>query len=510
MKNKYNIITVVSAIVVCLIVIYLHLISHEMTGNIYLNQTDNIMIDVKKDFLKDTINNVFVDIDMLRESRYSDFKKNTEVFLKLIQDQMLLEDQEFIDSFISRFGDNLHKNMWLAILWNNETGEIYFNSLGMNIENIESIEDNKANIMSLMSTYATIEKDQIEGVFGGNKTYIDNLVKDEIGNIIRNRKFSNNSYIWVNEIVNYEGGDNYAIRRIHPNLQDTEGTYLSTEIEDIKGNKPYLQELEGVKENGEIFFNYYFKELNSSDISEKITYAKLYKDFDWIVAMGVHLDDLDDYTERINTEVSSLASESIIRLLGYILLVLLIGFSIIFIVVSKRISNATKSLKDEINADVLTNAYSRRYGEKTLYDLFKQYKVTGENPTIMMFDVDNLKLSNDKYGHGTGDKVLAEVVRAIKSLIRSSDRIIRWGGDEFICIFVGLRPEHINEFSQGLLKKISSLKIPVEDEIINITISMGFTCFKETDNDYKDALKRADKALYMSKEQGKNTINIIL
>ena len=55
--------------------------------------------------------------------------------------------------------------------------------------------------------------------------------------MIRSRSFSNNSYIWVNRIINYEGGENYAIREVHPNLKDTEGTYLSTETMDIRGNK---------------------------------------------------------------------------------------------------------------------------------------------------------------------------------------------------------------------------------------------------------------------------------
>jgi len=112
-------------------------------------------------------------------------------------------------------------------------------------------------------------------------------VKEEVAASIRNRRFSNESYIWINEVINYEGGDRYAIRRVHPNLPETEGTYLSTHAEDLAGNRPYEEELQGVKENGEHFFRYYFKKLNSEEIGEKITYAKLYKDFDWIITMGV-------------------------------------------------------------------------------------------------------------------------------------------------------------------------------------------------------------------------------
>jgi signal transduction histidine kinase len=93
-------------------------------------------------------------------------------------------------------------------------------------------------------------------------------------------------------VINYNGGDNYAIRRVHPNLKDTEGMYLSTNMTDIEGNQPYLTELEGVKQDGELFFNYFFKKNNTDVVSEKITYAKLYPEYDWIIAMGVHLDDV--------------------------------------------------------------------------------------------------------------------------------------------------------------------------------------------------------------------------
>ena len=84
--------------------------------------------------------------------------------------------------------------------------------------------------------------------------------KASVADIIHNQKFANEGYIWVNEVKNWNGGDNYAIRRIHPNLIDTEGTYLSTNTKDIKGNTPYLTELEGVKNSGEIFSTYYLQE----------------------------------------------------------------------------------------------------------------------------------------------------------------------------------------------------------------------------------------------------------
>lgn len=255
-KNKYRISTLLAATLICLVVVYLNFLSHEKTQQIYLEYTEKTIIDLKKDFIKDTVINMFTEIDGLRETKYNSYKKNTEARLRWLQVEEDLPDEDFVKFYINKFNEDINSKMWTTILWNDSTGEILYNPLQLNTDKIDiTVEELKG----ILSSYAEIEKNNIKGVFGVSKSYIDEIVKEEIGNIIRNRKFSNNSYIWVNEVINYEGGENYAIRRIHPNLIDTEGMYLSTKIEDIKGNLPYLEELEGIKKDGEIFSTYYFK-----------------------------------------------------------------------------------------------------------------------------------------------------------------------------------------------------------------------------------------------------------
>lgn len=506
-KNKYRISTLLAATLICLVVVYLNFLSHEKTQQIYLEYTEKTIIDLKKDFIKDTVINMFTEIDGLRETKYNSYKKNTEARLRWLQVEEDLPDEDFVKFYINKFNEDINSKMWTTILWNDSTGEILYNPSQLNTDKIDiTVEELKG----ILSSYAEIEKNNIKGVFGVSKSYIDEIVKEEIGNIIRNRKFSNNSYIWVNEVINYEGGENYAIRRIHPNLIDTEGMYLSTKIEDIKGNLPYLEELEGIKKDGEIFSTYYFKKLDSSEISEKITYAKLYKDYDWIIAMGVHLNDIDAIAEKVNNEISSSSSESIIRLLRYIIIVLIIGFTILYLIEKKRMSFSTKSMEKEINVDIVSKAFSRRYGEKNINEYFKQYKLRGDSPAIMMIDLDDFKHTNDRYGHSFGDVVLKEVVSTINQIIRSSDQLIRWGGDEFVGILPGLREEHIIEFGQKILDGVSTIEIPAGSEIIKASISVGFSYFNETDTAYNDVIKRADEALYKSKKERKNKVNIIL
>jgi signal transduction histidine kinase len=130
---------------------------------------------------------------------------------------------------------------------------------------------------------------------------IDEISVERISTRIRDLRLIDNGYVWVNRIVNYQGGDKYAIRQIHPNLPHTEGDWLSTKTTDIQGNKPYEVELNGVKKHGEVYFEYSFKKLTSDKIAHKMSFAKLYKPWDWVVATGVYLDDVDQIV-HVETE----------------------------------------------------------------------------------------------------------------------------------------------------------------------------------------------------------------
>jgi signal transduction histidine kinase len=138
--------------------------------------------------------------------------------------------------------------------------------------------------------------------FGVQKSRVAEIVEANTRELIHASRYSNDAYFWINEVVNFDGGDNYGSRLIHPNLKHTEGQILSTSMTDIQGKFPYLEELEGVKNSGENFYTYFFKKMNSEVVSEKLTYARLYPEYNWIVAMGVHLDDISSYVSAATTE----------------------------------------------------------------------------------------------------------------------------------------------------------------------------------------------------------------
>ena len=92
--------------------------------------------------------------------------------------------------------------------------------------------------------------------------------------------------------------------------------------------------------------------------------------------------------------------------------------------------------------------------------------------------------------------------------MRTRDRLIRWGGDEFVGIFDGISREALDELAEKLVTAVSGMQIHAADQEINVTVSLGFTFFHMEDKDYTDAVKRADEGLYQSKTGGRNRFNI--
>ncbi len=201
-----------------------------------------------------------------------------------------------------------------------------------------------------------------------------------------------------------------------------------------------------------------------------------------------------------------------------ILLVMLTGFALFanYFVVSyarKELlaleidSKALRTVTKEVQIDHLTGAASRRYGIHQLEAAFINYQRTGEAPLIMLLDVDSFKKINDSHGHAAGDLVLETIVAAIKQNIRADDLLIRWGGDEFVAIFAGLKKEDSISFGKKIQAAVRSRDVSTENGLILPTVSIGLSYFINEDSSYNEAIQRADLAMYRSKAKGGNNVN---
>ena len=129
-----------------------------------------------------------------------------------------LPDREFNDFFIEFFQANPDYNFMTVVVWSHEENKPVYDP--ENLAGATWKDTLKANSSGLCS-YRVFSHGEYTFLFGLTKSYVNDLVKADMVNVIKNSKFDGNSYIWVNEILNYQGGKNYAIRRVHPNLPET-------------------------------------------------------------------------------------------------------------------------------------------------------------------------------------------------------------------------------------------------------------------------------------------------
>jgi len=173
--------------------------------------------------------------------------------------------------------------------------------------------------------------------------------------------------------------------------------------------------------------------------------------------------------------------------------------------------------------DPLTDLKNRRYLEekikedislieRSIYDNVKS-PTTNTNGFILevfIVDIDRFKKVNDNYGHNAGDTVIIDIAKVLVEMLRTSDTIIRWGGEEFLIITRQKHKGNSFELAERIRNKIASVDFKIEDDItINKTVSVGFAHFPFVPNDiervsWSQVVSLADSALYIAKNSGRN------
>jgi len=154
--------------------------------------------------------------------------------------------------------------------------------------------------------------------------------------------------------------------------------------------------------------------------------------------------------------------------------------------------------------DPLTNIYNRRKFSRLLDQEIQRVERYDRFLSIVMLDIDHFKRVNDTYGHDTGDYVLRRMTELIKENIRITDVLARYGGEEFVII---LPETDIKGASRQMERMRKTIEKTSFDGVGNLTISAGITSYMGGDG-CKSMITRADKALYLAKEEGRNKVRI--
>ena len=166
----------------------------------------------------------------------------------------------------------------------------------------------------------------------------------------------------------------------------------------------------------------------------------------------------------------------------------------------EKLQETTESYRAELYRDVLTGTYNRRYYE----DIAS--RIVGP-AGIALMDVDDFKICNDTYGHHAGDLALEAAANAIQSCIRSSDLLIRYGGDEFLLVLPGIPSDILQTKLEQIRAAVQQATVPGYSHF-RLSLSIGGTMQAITDS-MENAVRRADRLMYQAKCR-KNAVTVEL
>jgi diguanylate cyclase (GGDEF)-like protein len=171
----------------------------------------------------------------------------------------------------------------------------------------------------------------------------------------------------------------------------------------------------------------------------------------------------------------------------------------------EKLNKENVGLREESTLDNLTGAFNRRKLEEILAVELERCNRYGTSLSMVIMDIDDFKKINDKYGHSRGDIVLKNISKVVSSKLRKTDFFVRWGGEEFVIIAPETKIQGALKLGEKLRKLISE-NIYVELE--RVTVSIGVAEY-EKGTDYERLFDKADKALYIAKNSGKNNVKFV-
>ncbi len=188
------------------------------------------------------------------------------------------------------------------------------------------------------------------------------------------------------------------------------------------------------------------------------------------------------------------------------------GYSLLAIGVTKWIrynENRQDELSYQANTDELTGILNRRSFTRYLEHAFKNAKIRSEPFSLIIIDIDFFKDINDTYGHMVGDEILKSLSQLMESSFRTSDKVCRWGGEEFAILLPSTGMNNAKNVAEKIRNKVENCSYQVKEKSISYTISLGVSESLVIDENIDKIINRADKALYKAKDSGRNCVKAI-
>lgn len=301
--------------------------------------------------------------------------------------------------------------------------------------------------------------------------YLVNL--ESLKEKLRKYSYGESGYIYIVDL----NGDLV----LHPNFENKPLRELIGSSSDLLLNK--------IREEKEGHFSYDF--IGSGEVGTKNIFYKFYPYLDWVIAAGISDDELN---KNHNFLLASLFT-------------MVFSLMSIIVVLVLYLKNRHLEMLEAASLDYLTGLHSRRsFMEKLKLKALALQRHRIQSVGVVLLDIDHFKSVNDQFGHVQGDKVICAVAKILQQFESEHCFVARYGGEEFILVIWGCSKDQLYELSENIRKQVERIQGLCRE----VTISAG--CYRQvlkSSREYEQAniemvIEKADKALYLAKESGRN------
>jgi diguanylate cyclase (GGDEF)-like protein len=172
----------------------------------------------------------------------------------------------------------------------------------------------------------------------------------------------------------------------------------------------------------------------------------------------------------------------------------------------KRVSQ--EELQSLLYTDELTRIHNLRFLREQIPEYLEKANKKGDSVAFILLDIDDFKKINDSYGHLVGDKALTHFIQIVTQKIAQQGIAIRYAGDEFVLVMPQMNKQAARQFGEDVQKTFAANPLQVDHHDILIECSIGISLYPQDGPNWKILFEKADEALYVAKEQGKNRIMV--
>lgn len=203
--------------------------------------------------------------------------------------------------------------------------------------------------------------------------------------------------------------------------------------------------------------------------------------------------------------VAAFAPSSLIAYAGRLMPFWLVGY--LCTMLADDMFFARRRLNELAQTDELTGLLNMRMFRGFAEREFAKARRTSAPFSIVMVDVDDLKVANDRHGHEAGNRLIRLVADTLAAKVRESDVVGRYGGDEFVLLLPRTRAPGAMNLAERVVEALQPMRLTVGKERVGVTVSVGIASYPQDGDSIQALLETADQAMYASKQRGKNQVS---